>query len=205
MGFCSLDDIRSLLMLAITAADETSACQRAIDEATESIRNYCHQHIAQVVDDKLIIDVLHGTRTKIFLPELPVVSVKSVIEDGILLTANDDYILGQYGILHRLGRNWTEGIQKLQITYTHGYATIPEDIIGVCVRAAARVYQASLRSKEQDGVMGIASQTLGDYSASFVSEAGGGVGEGVMGVSAARLLLLSEKDILNRYRHWSLQ
>jgi hypothetical protein len=49
--------------------------------------------------------------------------------------------------------------------------------------------------------MGIASLSLGDYAVSYGSEAGGGIGEGVMGVSAARVLLLSEKDILNRYRY----
>jgi len=36
---------------------------------------------------------------------------------------------------------------------------------------------------------------------SFTPETGGGgIGEGVMGASAARMLLRSEKDILNRYR-----
>jgi len=50
-------------------------------------------------------------------------------------------------------------------------------------------------------VPGVASKGLGDYSVSFASEAGGGVGEGLMGVSGARMLLLSEKDILDRYRY----
>jgi len=36
---------------------------------------------------------------------------------------------------------------------------------------------------------------------SYASEVGGGVGEGLMGVSGARMLLLSEKDILDRYRY----
>ena len=49
--------------------------------------------------------------------------------------------------------------------------------------------------------MGVSNMALGDYQVGYASEAGGGVGEGVMGVSAARMLLLSEKDILNRYRH----
>jgi len=49
--------------------------------------------------------------------------------------------------------------------------------------------------------VGVANMALGDYQVGYASEAGGGIGEGVMGVSAARMLLLSEKDILNRYRH----
>jgi len=68
------------------------------------------------------------------------------------------------------------------------------------VRSASRVYQAGLRAKEINGVTGVQSTSLGDYSVSFGSEQGGGVGEGVMGASAARGLLLSEKDILDKYR-----
>jgi len=47
----------------------------------------------------------------------------------------------------------------------------------------------------------VAAKSLGDYAVSFASEVGGGVGEGLMGVSGARMLLLSEKDILNKYRY----
>jgi hypothetical protein len=70
----------------------------------------------------------------------------------------------------------------------------------VCVRAASRGYQAGLRAADSEGVLGVASKALGDFSVSYASEAGGGAGEGVMGASAARMLLLSEKDMLNRYR-----
>ena len=93
-----------------------------------------------------------------------------------------------------------EGIQIIQIAYSHGYAVIPDDIVAVCVRAASRAYQAGLKSADGEGVPGIASKSLGDFSVSYQSEGGGGMGEGVMGASAARLLLLSEKDILDNYR-----
>jgi len=66
----------------------------------------------------------------------------------------------------------------------------------VCTRAAARAYQAGLRSADADGIPGVASKSLGDFSVSFAGEGA----EGVMGASAARMLLLSEKDILDRYR-----
>ena len=82
--------------------------------------------------------------------------------------------------------------------------TIPDDVVGVCTRAAARAYQAGLAAAAVGAVSGVASMTLGDYSFSLGTGAGGGAGEGIMGASAARMLLLSEKDILNRYRYVAL-
>jgi hypothetical protein len=198
MDFCIVADIENFLQISIPAAKIASA-QRAIAEATEAIKNYCHQVIERVTDDVVTLDCAGGA--KLFLPELPVISVASVVEDGETLVVTDDYKLGQHGILYRIGDLWAEGIQIVTVTYTHGYVTLPDDIVGVCVRAAARAYQAGLRAAELEGVIGVTAMTLGDYSISFGSEGGGGVGEGVLGASAARMLLLSEKDSLNRYRY----
>ena len=152
-----------------------------------------------MTNEAITLDCAGGT--KIFIPQIPVISVASVVEDGEALVVTDDYILGQHGILHRVDDYWVVGIQIVTITYTHGYAVIPDDIVGVCTRAAARAYQAGLAAAAVGAVSGVASVTLGDYSFSLGTGSGGGVGEGIMGASAARMLLLSEKDILNRYRY----
>jgi len=200
MGFCTVADIENFLQVTIhTDAVKNASALRAIDEATEAIKNYCHQVIERVTDDVITLDCAGGT--KLFLPELPVISIADVVEDSETLVVTDDYMLGQHGILHRVDDFWANGIQIVTITYTHGYATIPDDVVGVCTRAAARAYQAGLRAAELEGVIGVTALTLGDYSVSFGSEGGSGVSEGVLGASAARMLLLSEKDALNRYRY----
>ena len=198
MDFCIVADMENFLQIPIPAAKIASA-QRAIAEATEAIKNYCHQVIERVTDDVVTLDCRGGVW--LYLPEMPVISVAAVIEDGETLVVNDDYKLGQHGILYRIGSLWAEGIQIVTVTYTHGYVTLPDDIVGVCVRAAARAYQAGLRAAELGGLAGVASMSLGDYSVSFGTEGGGGISEGVLGASAARMLLLSEKDALNRYRY----
>src|SRR5690606_9607219 len=111
----------------------------------------------------------------------------------------EDYQLGNHGILHRVGGYWTQGVQIVTVTYTHGYGydALPQDIVDVATRAASRAFQAGLKAADSDGVPGVAGKSLGDYSVNFQAENAGGVGEGVMGASAARMLLLSEKDILN--------
>jgi hypothetical protein len=197
--FCTVEQVENFLNLDISDdADNLASCEQAIDWATEDIKNYCQQYLEKVTDEEITIDFDNGNM--IFLPELPVISVASVVEDDETLTVTEDYKLGQYGILYRVGQDWASGVQIITITYTHGYETIPTDIVEVAVRSASRIYQAGLRAKEHSGVTGVASLSLGDYSVSYGSEHGGGVGEGVMGASAARSLLLSEKDILDRYR-----
>lgn len=197
-NFAVIEDIEDFLQVDISTSTQMLAAERALKETTGAIRNYCRQHLELVEDDEITLDSAGGTR--LFLPELPVVEVTEVVEDGEILTADDDYKLGQYGILYRIGAKWAEGIQIITVTYTHGYETLPDDIVFVATRAASRAYQAGLRAAENNGVLGVASKALGDFSISFASESGGGVGEGIMGASAARMLLLSEKDMLDRYR-----
>lgn len=193
--FCGIAHVEELLQASISTASQIASCQRAITEASEAIRNYCHQHIDLVEDDAYIFDVPLA-QWNLLLPELPVVSVETVVEDGETLTVTDDYILAHHGQLIRVGKRWAVGWQIVTVTYTHGYETIPDDIAGVAARAAARIYQAGLRAADSDGVPGVAAKSLGDYSVQYATEGT----EGIMGASAARMLLLSEKDILNRYR-----
>ena len=196
-SFCEIADLEAFLQIDIPA-EKLDSAQRAIEEASAAIQNYCHQTLELVRDDALTLDCIGGT--KVFLPELPVVEVAGVVEDGETLTVTDDYKLGQDGILHRIDDLWTVGIQIIVVTYTHGYETIPDDIVAVCVRAASRAYQAGLRAEEMEGVPGVAAKSLGDYSVSYGSEQSVGAGEAVLGASAAPMLLRSEKEILNRYR-----
>lgn len=203
-NFATISDIEDALHVTISGdADKESAANKALEWVSEVIRNYTKQIIDEVLNDVITVDIL-GYDTQIYLPELPVLSVDLVVEDGTTLTIDDDYKLGAHGILYRVSsgypRRWAYGIQVVTITYDHGYYDIPEDIVGVCANAAGRKYQAGLKSADSGGIPGVASKSLGDFSVSFQSEAGGGVGEGLMGASGARFLLLSEKDILDRYR-----
>ncbi|MCB9135161.1 MAG: hypothetical protein H6636_07030 [Anaerolineales bacterium] len=198
--FATIADIANFLQIEL-AYDDPSAL-RALAEATGAIRNYCRQHLSLVEDETIVLDAPRGRR--LFLPELPVVELSEVVEEGVTLVANTDYRLDRTGILHRLrGNVWKldgamEGLQNIEITYSHGYATLPQEVVDVCTRAAARAYQAGLKAEENAGVGGLITKRLGDYSVGFSPEASSM--EGTMGVSAARLLLMSEKDMLNKFR-----
>ena len=197
MGFCEIEHIEDLLRLEVDHA----LALRAITEATAAIKNYANQQFELVENDELGMDGFE-LRSKLFLPELPVLKVISVVEDGKTLTEGEDYKLGRHGILYRLkGLNWADGYLNIVIKYNHGYATLPQEIVDVCARAASRVYQAGLRAEATDGIVGIGAYSLGDYSVNFSSEQSGGVGHGAMGVSGSRFLLPWEKELLDKYRN----
>lgn len=196
--FATVADVAEFLQVEIATAGQIAAASAALRSATAAIRNYCRQMLTEVVGDVITLD--GKGRPQLLLPQLPVIAVASVAENDVTLTAVTDYMLGQHGILYRAAGGWACGIQNITVTYSHGYDTLPDDIIAVCIRAAARAYQAGLKSADSEGVLGVASKSLGDFSVAYQSESGGGMGEGVLGASAARLLLMSEKDILDRYR-----
>lgn len=201
MTLTSRENIESFLQVEICTDEQEASADLAIQDAQNAILDYIDQDLFLVKDDQVTFDAKPTYR--IFLPQLPVVSIASVYENGELLTVDDDYKLGADGILWRIGRKWAGGIQNVVVTYTHGYAddSIPQIIKTIATRAASRAYQSGLRSSETDGVIGIASQTLGDYSVTFASGAGGGIGEGLLGASAANLLLKSEMRFLDGFKY----
>lgn len=196
MGFCEVADVAEFLQVDIPSEKAASA-QSAIDAATAEIQNYCRQTLSLVENDEISLDVAPG-QPQLLMPELPVVAVQAVTEAGRPLQEGTDYVLGQHGMLHRIGRPWAWGIQVVTVTYTHGYATLPGTLVDICKRSAARAYQAGLRAEAQEGVPGVQAESLGDHSVTYGAE---GAGDSmVLGASAAPILLKSEKQALNRYR-----
>jgi hypothetical protein len=199
--FASVIDVERFLQIEIPADSPTgtAAIERALIEATSAIREYTDQYLSLVEDDELLLDSRGGNR--ILLPELPIVAIDTVEEGGVELVRGTDYELSaRSGILHRLRGRWARGFSNIRVVYTHGYDPIPQTIVDVCTRAAARGYQAGLRAKQDEGVLGVNSKSLGDFSVGYGSEHGGGVGDGPLGASGARMLLMSEKDLLDRFR-----
>lgn len=191
-AFCTQADIENLLQMDLSGHEV--AATAAIMQARAYIQAYTDQMLEKVEDDEVVFDGPARDR-RLFLPELPVIAVSEVVEEDEVLTVDDDYKLGAHGILWRIGAYWASGIQNISVTYTHGYAAIPEDIVAVCARVAARIYQAGLRASDTGGVAGVQSTTLGDYSVAYATSGD----EAVAGVTAAPPLLPTEMALLDRY------
>jgi hypothetical protein len=115
--------------------------------ASGMVRDYLHQQLDYVAGDVVTLDPIYGSY--VLLPELPVVSVAQVetwdgtqwnVMDASTYTVSrkTGMIAGKPG----LGITWPSDPETWRITYSHGYATIPDGIMGVVCGVAARAYSS---------------------------------------------------------------
>lgn len=140
-----------------------------LELASALIQNKTRQRLERVVDDVL---VLAGTADwELELPERPVISVASVKVDGVLLAATG-YRLADSMLIRRTS-GWTGPVDSLiEVTYTHGYDPIPDDIRAATLALAARMTSNPL---------GVRQEGIGSYSVSYGDPSGGGGADDVLG------------------------
>lgn len=142
--------------------DEAGKKQRALERATDAIRGATGQTITRVADDVVTIPGLG--RRLIQLPQAPVVSIASVTIDGLPLIRDLHYEVLEAGVLRRLGCSWPRG--PVVVTYTHGYADVPEDLVRLCAAIADRFLDGTAGVKSE-------SETVGDRQWQVAYEAAG--------------------------------
>lgn len=153
MSFATVAELGNWLDRDLSS--KTDEAQLALDVATAQIQAYTRQTIEEVADDTV---QLKGTwRHVLELPERPVTSVSSVTVDGEAQTLTDDYVV----VRNELRRpnaeyhNWQVPSSDfypftktgwggpsviVEVVYTHGYSTIPDDIKGVCLALAGKAF-----------------------------------------------------------------
>ncbi|WP_030110526.1 hypothetical protein [Kutzneria albida] len=127
----------------------TAQAQEALDNATALIQDSTGQVLSQVVNDVVTLDPLPGFA--VMLPELPVTSVAQMqwLDDrggtGWNTIPSSQYRVKPNGTLYLIPgggfdlSQWPRDLDTIQVTYTHGYATIPAGIKAVCTALAARL------------------------------------------------------------------
>ena len=165
-----------------------------LDTATAAIQAYTNQTLSQATTTA----ILPGTfAEKLVLPERPVTAISLVKIGDTTITADTDYVWDGAHTLYRGTKvdgvlsvngpdylingwgDWGGPGAQVSVTYTHGFATIPGVVKGVCLALAAR----TLGSPD-----GVNSESVGSYSVSY-SRTGGAVS-----------LLDEERALLDRYR-----
>lgn len=192
---CSLADLAALIQVPLDVGD--ASAMQAIAAATSAIRSYTGQLLTAVDGDVVL---LSGRPGALWLPELPVRAVSAVSVDGTALLATDyavDLVTGRLARLwdtYREGRGWWGGYRNVAVTYDHGYATLPDDLVNVCARIAARQYLAGKRA----ALVGPHAREA-DYTAIYQGE-GTTDSFGAYGPTSAPILTGHEKLILDAYR-----
>jgi uncharacterized phiE125 gp8 family phage protein len=144
-----LPDVKAFLKIAITTDDDL--LQGLINACSTAIERYCRRKFKSQTYTNEFYD---GTGYKTLnLKNYPVSNVSSVSIDGVVLSSSNYVCKTDTGVLARKGpslpglrvnSNWPEGDWNIQVTYTAGYTTIPDDLELACKMFVASIYKADI-------------------------------------------------------------
>lgn len=194
-------DLESRLGRDLTA-DETARADALLADASALVRGYTGQDFTQVVGDEV---VLRPVGTTVRLPQRPVTDVTSVVAVGGSDTIPDITLpAGSWtwdGIdkvdvwppstdwLLNLPETWSDGwgaVNTYRVTYSHGYAEVPDDVVAVVCAMVLRTLLAPSM------VAGMVSERIGAYN--YQVQQGSGSSGASVGITQA------DRDVLKRYR-----
>lgn len=166
-ALATVAQLRAFLNEGTTPVDADPAATLMLQIASGMVRDYLQQNITQVVDDVVLLDPINGY---LLLPELPVTAV-SLVEtfDGTAWSTVDP---SSYSVSKRLGMIgalpgftlWPVLPESWRVTYTHGYAVVPDSILGAVLGVAGRGYASPLS---------IDSERIGGYQVKYAMESDG--------------------------------
>lgn len=190
----STDDLEARLGRPLTP-EEAARADALLADASAVIRAYTGQDFDLVTDDVVVLRASGGSIT---LPQRPVVAVTRVVAVG----GNDalpdftviDWVFDEIDTIRIGDGNYVINIPEVwwdddgypgtyRITYSHGYAQVPPDVVGVACAMALRVLH---------NPAGLRSEGIGPYSVTYATPATGEQ----LGVNLTRY----EKQTLARYR-----
>ena len=162
-------------MALITVSElENYSGDFAADAGIAALKSTIVSAASAVVTDYLGYDTASAARTfrtvgtgmdEILLPVPAVTAVTSITEDGVTLSATK-YSLVASGQKYKIERSdglvFLRGV-KLVVSYTAGWATVPDQI----KMAALRI--AGLMLSEARGNIGVTSKSFADMSKQFIS------------------------------------
>lgn len=134
---------------------------RLLNAALREVRNYCQWHVSPVVTETVTLD--GPGDWVLYLPTKRIMSVASVVEDGVTLNVSTDISWSEHGEVVKptanalWNRMWSSKFRSIVVTFTHGYAEPEaEDWRSIVLAVAERMSQAK-------GLVGRADLQVGPY------------------------------------------
>lgn len=153
---CTLEEVRPYL--ATTGTGDDAILTRMITACSAAIAQY----VSRTLLSSTFTKRLDGTGTKVLMvPDYPISSIASLAVDGLAVPANA-YVFSNDTIVHQTGV-FERGIANVEITYTAGYAAIPDDIKQACIELVCYRYKERSR-------IGEVSKSMGGQTVSFLQK-----------------------------------
>jgi hypothetical protein len=180
-SLASVSQLQARLTTDIVAIERALAL---LADASAVVRGYTGQDFTQATTT----DRVQVKRGWVKLPQRPVTAVSAVRD------TNNNQILFQWlsGDRVQIQPNldefsnvpWQGGLKLVDVTYTHGYATVPDEIVAVVCQIAGRALGTS------PDAAALTSEGIGSYQYAT----GGAAASGAAG------MLAGERAVLDRYR-----
>lgn len=136
-------------------ARESGDPQAAVDAAEAEFRAACRWHIAPSRTDTVTVQSSSWT---LFLPTLYLTDVSEVVDPDGNVVDPDLYSWREAGLVIPDGlRRWRNG--SWTVTFTHGYAAVPQDVRDAVVELAARI--------KDDPLGNVAAKVRGPFSETY--------------------------------------
>lgn len=156
-ALASVDDLATLT----ESSPSSSKLLLSLKRASSRFRGAVGHPVSLITDDTVLLDG-DGSQS-LLLPAAPVVGTPSVKIDGVLVT---NYRTSAARGALRRQEGWPDDLGGIEVTYSHGFASIPGDI------QDAVLEQAELQYKVLTGVQ---QASLGAQSVTFGVQASVGV------------------------------
>lgn len=182
-ALATTDDLEARLGRELTA-EEAGRAEAILADASAAVRSYTRQEFTSRESTVRLLP----RDGRLLLPQRPVTAIDSVEDIDANAVSFEWDGLDEIRIRGFVGDGFEVDLldpyraRPIDVTYTHGFAEVPDDIVSVVCSVALR---ALSRAGEDSGFTG---ERLGNYSYTLASPAG---------VSA---ILEDERSILNGYR-----
>jgi hypothetical protein len=134
----TVDDVAALAGPELSIDPER--CERLLAMASKAVRTYTAQTLTLVEDDEVIV-ISDGTE-ELVLSQRPVVDVTHIEIEEREVPGRVSW--DSFGHLRRRdGLPWGRRYDHVGVVYTHGYAPVPDDIVGLVAAKVAGFLAAS--------------------------------------------------------------
>lgn len=149
--------------LGITGTDKDDLLSVIIAGVSDRIETYCDRVLREAAYQQKYSTT--GNQPDLRLLQYPVESGPTVVESGVTLVEGTDFELElETGTLWRmlgeLNRSWPRGIRNVEVSYTAGYATIPDDVVDAATKQVTHDYKQTDASGA--GMRGLENKALAD-------------------------------------------
>ena len=152
------------LAVWLGVADNDQKLLQALAAASSRFRGAVRHPVTFVADDVVTVD--GNGRESVILLAAPVTEVASVKLDGVALVEGEDFSWSADGFLRRVTGCWPDRLRCIEVTYSHGYQVVPEDIAEVVIDQARALYTV---------LPGVQTRQVGGQSVTFGTQAAIGV------------------------------